>query len=101
MSALDQLPDDVRAEIAAGTKRIREDLRIIPDAEAAGWTVTFRDDHWHNAATFERGGVSVWDASTGWRSATLEGGRFSKPTVHGFGMAKLRAALGLPETTQP
>ena len=61
MSALDLLPDYVRAEIASGGKRgLREDLRAIPAAEAAGWTANFRDDCWHNGATFKRGTVAVW-----------------------------------------
>ena len=68
-TALDLLPDYVRAEIAAANNPtpgtfskpgLREDLRAIPSAEAAGWKVTFRNDSWHNGASFDRNGVGVW-----------------------------------------
>lgn len=68
-SALDLVPADTRALIEAannptpGTfppRGIREDLRAIASAEAAGWLVKFRNDHWHNGATFERGSLVIW-----------------------------------------
>jgi hypothetical protein len=69
MSALDLLPDYVREQIAQANnptpgqfrpRGLRDDLRAIPQAEAAGWIVTFPDDNWHNGAVFKRNGVSVW-----------------------------------------
>lgn len=75
-SALEILPQYVRDEIEAARNPkpgtfphvgLREDLCAIPDAEAAGWLVKFRDGNWHNGAVFSRDGVSVW-WSTCWRA---------------------------------
>ena len=79
MSALDHLPADIADEIRAGVKKpMRDDLKAIPQAEEAGWTVRFRNDNWHNGATFERDGVHIWVASPKsssllmWRRAILD-----------------------------
>lgn len=69
MSALVLLPQSVRDQIEEcrnprpghfPPSGLREDLRAIPEAEAAGWSVRFRDGNWHNGAEFSRDGVSVW-----------------------------------------
>jgi len=88
---MDSLPNDVFLDICAKSSRLRADLLIIPDAEAAGWSVAFRDNNWHNAADFHKDSVHVWLTSSGWRRATLEDDRFTKPTV----FSNLREALGL------
>ncbi|MCL8382075.1 hypothetical protein [Xanthobacter aminoxidans] len=76
MTALDLLPQYVRDQIEECRNPhpgrfpphgLREDLRAIPDAEAAGWVVKFPSDHWHNGAQFSRNGVSVWWSSC-WRA---------------------------------
>lgn len=93
MSALDLIPAETRAEIRAKDPRIRDDLRMISEAEAAGWTVSFPNDHWHNAAIFTRGDVTVWSTGRDYRRNVLVDGRYSKPTVFASGIDGLRAAL--------
>lgn len=69
MGALSLVPDYVCKEIEAALNPVpgkfppvglREDLLAIASAEAAGWTVKFRNNHWHNFAIFTRNGISVW-----------------------------------------
>jgi hypothetical protein len=95
MTALDLLPQDTRDAIANG-KPIRDDLRVIPAAEAAGWKVSFRDDNWHNAADFYRGLTVVWLAtSRGLHWRRREGRRPNPIDLFPHTMEGLRAALSL------
>lgn len=98
MSIIDTLPPDTQAKIRAGDQNIRDDLRVLPEAEAAGWTVEFRNNNWHNAASFKRGDVCVWFVVTrhfaGARSAVLAEGRWTQHKDH----PSLREALGLKDT---
>ena len=82
MSALDLLPQEVQNHIRARTPRLRDDLLAIPDAEAVGWKVTFRNDHWHNSAIFEKDDKTVWSTGRDWRAATFTGGRYGVPRVY-------------------
>jgi hypothetical protein len=95
VSIIDTLPPDTRAKIRRGDRGIRDDLRILPEAEAAGWTVEFRNNHWHNAASFKRGDLCVWFVAgrhfVGWHSAVLVEGRWTQHKDH----PSLREALGL------
>jgi hypothetical protein len=79
MSALDLLPEYVVKDIRAKSRRIRDDLLAIPDAEEAGWKVTFRNDHWHNAATFQKGVKTIWSTGRDWRASTFADGRYGVP----------------------
>jgi hypothetical protein len=81
MSALNLLPGYVVDEIKE-KKKIRDDLLAIPDAEAAGWEVSFRNDHWHNPATFTKGGITVWSTGRDWRASTFADGRFGVPRIY-------------------
>ena len=94
-SAMEMLPDDTQTAIIQQNLNIREDLRIIPDAEAAGWIVTFREDHWHNPATFRRNDITVWATGRDWRKAALVNGRYASPEVFQRGLEGLRTALDL------
>jgi hypothetical protein len=99
MTVLDLLPHDIRFKVMEAyearptnpfpPKGLREDLRLIPVAEAAGWRVTFRDDNWNNSASFQLGTVHVWLAVTPgtyaalhWRAADLIGGRYRNHRWH-------------------
>jgi hypothetical protein len=93
MSALDLLPENTRVEIARGNSCIRADLRMIQEAEAEGWRVTFRDGHWHNSAMFKRDKVTVWSGSLDYRRAELIDGHYATPTVFPYTIDGLRAAL--------
>lgn len=97
MSAMDLLPNHVRADIAKGSGRLRSDLLVIPEAEAAGWAVSFRNDHWHNGASFVRGDVTVWGTGRDWRRraglALDENHKFRAPEVFPDSIEGLRAAL--------
>mgnify|MGYP001769811204 CR=1 FL=1 len=112
MSALDLVPAYVRDALLAPPipQRLRDDLRIIPRAEAAGWSVRFPNDNWSNAAQFQNGDAHVWLISTGgthavlrWKRARLDPGtnRFED----GVQYAELEDALMLPSrcslTTDP
>lgn len=95
-SALELLPDYVKAKIASKDHPLRDDLRIIPEAEAAGWTVTFRNDAWHNPASFDQDGVAVWSTGYDWRSALYHpDGSRGDITTFAPTEAGLRQALGL------
>lgn len=103
MSALNLLPAATRDLIATRPGSIRPDLALIPAAEAAGWTVRFRNDRWHNAADFVRGPIHVWYAVTRrgglmWRRAHLD------PSSNRFRdhewIADLRTALDMPISTE-
>lgn len=105
MSALDLLPGYVRDRIAAkDDPHLRADLLVIPEAEAAGWVATFRNNSWHNGAGFQRGNTYVWSASAGWRRNTVEQEadgiwRFTRtPETFPDTLAGLREALGLEVT---
>lgn len=96
MSLLDKLPGYVQDQVRQQVRPMREDLLIIPEAEAAGWVGSFRNESWHNAATFVRGSEHVWATGRDWRRATLSPeNRFEKPTVFSAERGALRAALGL------
>ena len=77
----------------------REDLMAIPAAAADGWVVGFPGDHWHDAATFTKGDVSVWSTGRDWRRAVLVDGRYQPPTVFRADAAGLAAALGIDAAT--
>jgi hypothetical protein len=79
LSILPSLPEYVRESIARNDASIRDDLRVIPAAEAAGWRVSFLNGSWHNAATFERGRDAVWCYGPAWRRGRYddESGRFT------------------------
>lgn len=100
MSLLDNLPPylvaTINAPVGAPARRgIREDLLLIPAAEAAGWVGEFPNGSWHNAAEFTRGEVAVWGTGRDWRRARLgNSGRYSKPEV----FSTLAEALGLSRT---
>lgn len=95
-SALDLLPGYVRDAIAARSGRLRADLLVIPDAEAAGWIVEFRNDHWHNGAEFQRGDVVVWETGRDYRRNTFRnGGQSGRPESFPYTLTGLRTALGL------
>lgn len=95
-SALDLLPDFVRVQITHKDPRLRDDLRLIPEAEATGWKVSFRNDSWHNAAMFAKDGVHVWSTGYDWRSAWYApDGTRGEITPHRLDEAGLRSALGL------
>lgn len=102
MSALDLLPDEIRGWVVARDVRLRADLLVIPDAEAAGWVVTFNRDHWHNGTRFHRGAIHVWASHRGWVRTKLAREadgveRFSRdPEAFPYSLADLREALGLP-----
>lgn len=81
MSAMHLLPEYVCQEIADKKPGLRDDLLAIPAAEAAGWVVTFRNDHWHNAARFERGDATVWGTGRDWRRAVPVDGQYGPPAV--------------------
>jgi hypothetical protein len=66
MSALHLVPAYVRAKIEARDPTMREDLLLIPVAEAAGWHVTFERQSWHFSAVFEKGPITVWLTRMGW-----------------------------------
>lgn len=91
---------DTLAAIAQGDPRIRDDLRIIPEAEAAGWAVSFRDGSWHNPAQFKRDGASVWQVSAFWGPPRLGWNRTVRRAdgtyVRELEVGALRDALGLP-----
>lgn len=95
MSAIDLLPNFVVKRIKAKSSRIRDDLLAIPDAEAAGWKVKFRNDHWHNAARFEMGDKTVWSTGRDWRGATLADGRYGPPRPYGTLEEALRQEGGV------
>lgn len=76
MTALNLLPDYVREKIkrvndpaCKSPPSIRDDLAAIPAAEAAGWSVKFIANHWHNGTMFSRNGVTVWWSGC-WRAKT-------------------------------
>ena len=98
-SALDRFPESVRAEIARHQPGLRPDLLVIAEAEAAGWSVSFRDDNWHYAATFTRGAVVAWLTAGGWWTAEQVSDRLESRRQFEHGMAGVRAALGLPSLT--
>ena len=75
-SAMDLLPDYLKAQITSRKGGLRDDLLAIPAAEAEGWKVTFRNDHWHNSASFERNGLHVWYIGPAWQTAYLIDGRY-------------------------
>lgn len=82
MSALDQLPPGLKARILSQERYLRDDLLAIPAAEAAGWTVEFRNNSWHNGATFKKGRTVVWSTGRDWRFAARQGnGYLTKPQV--------------------
>lgn len=97
MSALRHIPgyvvDAIRAPTGHPSRRgMREDLLLIPAAEAAGWVVSFPNDRWHDSATFARGSDRVWSTGYNWRRAVLgNDGRFGPPAV----FRELRDALAL------
>ncbi len=95
MSAMDLLPADVVESVRLGETFMRGDLLLIPEAEAAGWAVSFRNDHWHNAAGFAKGAMHVWSTGRDWRRALLVDGRYQPPTVFPCNLEGLRAALAL------
>jgi hypothetical protein len=95
------LPDDVQASIRAKEQPLRDDLTIIPEAEAAGWTVAFPHGHWHNSANFTRGTDVVWYTSSGWTHALLDSNnRYIDHAVFPGGIDGLRLALRLTEATE-
>lgn len=81
MTAMNLIPAYVREQIAAGKEGLRADLLAIPQAEADGWRVTFRDNSWANPAHFAQRDAVVWQASTGWKRSRLNPstGRFHPP----------------------
>jgi hypothetical protein len=102
-SILSYLPEYVTIEIRTFLEReaaaghplphdLRDDLIVIPEAEAAGWFVSFRDDNWYNTAEFVRDGITVWQA-TGWRRAGVVNGLYTVPEVFSCEIEGLRAAL--------
>lgn len=111
-SALDLLPEYLRVRITTGRypddcppgdriphNQIRADLAMIPAAEASGWRVEFRNNHWHNSASFTRGAVHVWYTSRGWRAADLVNGLFCNHRDYPSLMAALDAETGNREAT--
>ena len=80
---------------------VRNDLMVIPAAEKAGWSVSFRNRCWHNAASFIRGQTHVWTTGWTWQSAELEDGRFERITPCGNDERGLLKALGLDTNTEP
>ncbi len=105
MSALDVLPDKCRRDLLSDRESLRADLRIIPAAEAAGWTVSFGNGHWHNAANFQKEQIHVWSGSWStsnrvmfWVRARLdpEIDRYVDHVRFAHSMEGLRQALGLP-----
>lgn len=72
---------------------LRDDLLIIPEAEAAGWVISFRNNSWHNGADFDRDGITVWSTGRDWRRAGVVNGLTSIPEVFPSSMEGLRAAL--------
>ena len=97
MSLMDLLPgyvqDAIKAHEGDSSRRgMREDLLLIPAAEAAGWVGSFRNDHWHNGVDWARGAVRVWGTGRDWRRVTLSGdGTHERPDV----FRSLAEALGL------
>jgi hypothetical protein len=65
-SAMSLIPGYVRAKIAQRDPTMREDLLLIPVAEAAGWRVSFERQSWHFSAVFEKGPWTVWLTRMGW-----------------------------------
>lgn len=70
MTAMDLIPEHVREKIVARDD-IREDLLAIPEAEADGWIVTFKNGSWANPATFSKPEVVVWSTGRDWRRARV------------------------------
>ena len=76
MSIIETLPNYIQEEIQEQVKTLRNDLLAIPQAEADGWVVSFKKNSWHNPASFEKNGVSVWLTSIGWKAADLVDGYY-------------------------
>jgi hypothetical protein len=73
--------------------QLRDDLVIIPEAEAAGWKVSFRNNNWHNGAMFDRDGITIWPTGRDWRRAGVINGLTSVPEVFPYSITGLRAAM--------
>ena len=101
MTAFDMLPAYLVEELINppkfGARELREDLKAIRAAEKAGWYVTFKNDSWHNSASFQKGDTHIWYATDrygrgAWRIAELQDGYFRN---HRWHTGPLLEALGI------
>ena len=105
MSALHHIPPPLRDILWENNpdripKNTRNDLRVIVNAEAAGWVVRFPSYDWHNTARFEKVDILVWCTGMDYRRDRRIG--VSEPPIYSGNAIKfpfdyygLREALDL------